>query len=344
MIFHGIWSVKRNQIEFISKETAYQFASPYQHLTLAQGKFISGADFCDWARHEKAMTNRFGTIARNRDSRPTKQTTTHCDCAGMDQNCWLKQESNSMKNATKNLLKAFDGHDTDGVRAALESGADACMPVRGKPPILWLLEEYTRSERLGDCLRLLFEWGAQLDDPELTPVLLNDSKAIREAAGHRPALLSHRTSLVSAFTSLHGVTLLHVAAEYGNLDAARALVQAGADVNAPAEVDENGLNGHTPLFHTVNSPHNRSQPIMQILLEAGARTDVRLAGLNWGKGYPWETTFFDVTPISFAQMGLMPQVHRNEQHIYSNIRKLLDFSGRQCPPLTNIPNRYLQPK
>src|SRR5262249_62346259 len=98
-----------------------------------------------------------------------------------------------------------------------------------------------------------------------------------------------------AFTSLAGVSLLHVAAEYGNFDVARALVEAGADVNARADVDEHGLNGHTPLFHTVNSIHNRSEPIMRMLLAAGARTDVRLAGVTWGKGYERETKVFDVT-------------------------------------------------
>jgi ankyrin repeat protein len=135
-----------------------------------------------------------------------------------------------------------------------------------------------------------------------------------------------------------------VAAEYGNLDAARALVEAGADVNASAAVDEHGLNGHTPLFHTVNSNRNRSEPIMRLLLAAGAKPDVRVAGITWGKGYEWETTFFDVTPISFAQMGLLPQVHRTERDIYANIRLLLAAAGRKVPPLDNVPNRYLQPK
>ena len=80
------------------------------------------------------------------------------------------------------------------------------------------------------------------------------------------------------------------------------------------------------------------------LLAAGAKPDVRVAGITWGKGYEWETTFFDVTPISFAQMGLLPQVHRNERDIYANIRLLLAAAGRKVPPLDNVPNRYLQPK
>lgn len=249
-----------------------------------------------------------------------------------------------MPDPTEVLLSAFDGHDVESIRAALDAGADPCSPIRGKPPIVWLLEEYTRSDRLPDCLRLLIGRGAVLPDPALAPVLCNDGPAVSEAIRSRPLLLQHRTTLTCAFTSLTGVSLLHVAAEYGNLDAARALLEAGADVNAMADIDNHGLNGHTPLFHTVNSSHNRSEPIMRLLLAAGAGTDVRLAGILWGEGYPWETAFFDVTPISYAQMGLMPQVHRRERDIYSNVQILLEASGRSVPPLRNVPNHYLQPK
>jgi ankyrin repeat protein len=249
-----------------------------------------------------------------------------------------------MSTPNEELLSAFDGHDAEGVRAALDAGADACSPIRGKLPVNWLLEEYTRSDRLGECLRLLLERGAVLDDPLVAPVLLDDRDAIKSASRATPSLLEHRTTLVSAFTSLAGASLLHVAAEYGNLGAARALIEAGADVNATSALDEHGQNGHTPLFHTVNSNANRSEPIMRLLLKSGARADVRLAGITWGKGYPWETTFFDVTPISYAQMGLLPQVHRSESDIYSNIRALLEAAGRKVPPLANVPNRYLRPK
>lgn len=246
--------------------------------------------------------------------------------------------------AEQALLSAFDGHDAEGVRAALRSGADAASPVRGKRPVYWLLEEYTRSDRLADCLRLLLDGGAVFDDPAVISVLLNDAEGVKAALSRDPSLLTHRTTLTSSFTSLAGVSLLHVAAEYGHLDAARALIESGMDVNATADVDEYGLNYHTPLFHTVNSNGNRSAPIMRLLLAAGARTDIRLKGVRWGKGYPWETIFFDVTPISYAQMGLLPQVTRRERDIYSNISELLEASGRTVPPLDNIPNRYLQPK
>ena len=119
------------------------------------------------------------------------------------------------------------------------------------------------------------------------------------------------------------------------------LIEAGADVNARAAVDDYGLDGHTPIFHTVNSAWNRSAPLMRILLDAGADPSIRLAGLRWGASMEWETTLFDVTPVSYAQFGLLPQVGRAERDIYDNIRRLLEAAKRPVPPLDNVPNRYL---
>jgi hypothetical protein len=175
-------------------------------------------------------------------------------------------------------------------------------------------------------------------------VLLNDVNSIRAVVEADPSLLDYRTTLRSAFASLENATLLHVAAEYGNRDAASTLIVLGANVNAKAGVDDYDLNGHTPLFHTVNSHANRSAPVMRLLVEARADCEFFVKGLDWGKGYPWETTFFDITPISFAQFGLLPQVHRQETDIYENVRYMLELSGRPVPPLENVPNRYLQPK
>lgn len=83
---------------------------------------------------------------------------------------------------------------------------------------------------------------------------------------------------------------------------------------------------------------------MRMLLGAGARTDIRVQGICWGKGFEWETTLFDVTPIAYAQFGLLPQVHRTESDIYANIKLLLEAAGRTVPPLENVPNRYLKPR
>ncbi len=241
------------------------------------------------------------------------------------------------------LLAAFELHSVEQVRSVIDAGLDPRLPVKDKTPVNSLLEMYSRGDDFPKCLRLLLDRGAVLDDPVVAPVLLNDGAALAAAIRATPSLLHHRTSMVSAFTPLRGASLLHVAAEFGNIDVARVLIDMGADVNATASADEYGLNGHTPIFHTVNSAHNRSAPILKMLLQARARSDIALRGITWGKGFDWETTVFDVTPVSYAQFGLLPQVHRTDRDIYDNIKLLLEAAGRTIPPLDNIPNKYLGP-
>ncbi len=238
--------------------------------------------------------------------------------------------------AADDLIGAFELHSVDQIRAILDSGFDVRAPIKGKSPVNWLLEMYTRSTAFPECLRLLLDRGAVLDDPAVESVLLDDAAAVKA----NPALAAHRTTLVSAFTPLVGATMLHVAAEYGASKVARTLIDMGADVNATAAIDEHGLNGHTPIFHTVNSIRNHAEPILHLLLAAGAKADVQLRGITWGKGFEWETTMFDVTPISYAQFGLLPQVHRREADVYAIVKRLLEASGRRAP-LKNVPNRYL---
>jgi ankyrin repeat protein len=242
------------------------------------------------------------------------------------------------------LLGEIEVHSVEGIRRILDNGFDVRALIDGKSLTTHLTEMYYRSDGFRDCLRLLLDRGAVLDDPRIGYVLLNDADALAEALRGDPSLIEHRTTMACAFTPLVGASLLHVAAEFGNLEAARVLLQMGADVNASAAVDGHGLNGHTPLFHTVNSNANRSAPLMRLLLDAGARVDVRLTGLTWGMDMEWETTVFDVTPISYAQLGLLPQMHREERDIYDNIRVLLETAGRRVPPLSNVPNRYLHPR
>jgi len=246
-----------------------------------------------------------------------------------------------LKEATRALFEAFDGHGAVGVRNALRAGADVHSLVDGKSPMEWLLEQYTRSDRLVDCLRWMLDAGAMFPEDCWGPVLLNDARGVERMVRENPEVLKHRVRLKSAFTSLDGASLLHLAAEYGNAEAVRGLLDAGMEVDNRAERTGEGFNGHTALFHTVNSNGNRSRNVMLLLLEAGARVDVRLEGLYWGRGFEWETLFFDVTPVSYAQLGLMPQVHRDEKAIYENIAELLRFGGRSMPELGNVPNRYL---
>lgn len=176
----------------------------------------------------------------------------------------------------RSFLGAVETHSVDELRAVFDAGLDPRATMQGKPLTTWLTEMYSRSNAFADCMRFLLERGATLDDPALAPVLLNDVAGLQAALAVDPNLLAHRTTLRSAFTPLDGhthdyATLLHVAAEFGHLEVVRVLLEAGADVNARAGFDADGLGGQTPLFHTVNSNKNRSAPVMELLLDAGAR-------------------------------------------------------------------------
>ena len=239
------------------------------------------------------------------------------------------------------LLEAFERHSPEGIRAALAAGAGAHAPIRGKAPVWWLVEMYTRSERFADCLRALRDAGASLDDPLLTALLLDDDDALRERLAADPREIGRRFELDCSYTSLRGATALHVCAEYNSVRCARALLTAGHDVDARADVDGEGVGGQTPLFHAVNSNGNHCRPVMELLVEAGASLDVRLTGVRWGQGFEWETLVLDVTPISYAQCGLYAQFHRREGDVYANLEYLTRKRNGASPVFPNVPNRYL---
>ena len=238
-------------------------------------------------------------------------------------------------------LGAFEGHSAQGIRTALAAGASPVERIKGKPPIDILIEMYTRSARFAECLRVMLDAGAVIDDPLLEAVLLDDVDALQRVVESSSSSPQRKLYLPCAYTSCKGVLALHVCAEYNSVACARALIEAGSDVNAQAEIDEAGLGGQTPVFHAVNSNQNYCRPVMELLVEAGADLDVRLNAVVWGESFPWETVVFDVTPISYAQCGLYRQFHRPEADVYSNIEYLYQKRYLTKPRILNVPNRYL---
>lgn len=70
--------------------------------------------------------------------------------------------------------------------------------------------------------------------------------------------------------------MLHVAAEFGIVEAARLLLDRGADVNARATVDEAGVGGQTALFHAVTQFGDAGLQVARLLVERGADLGVRV--------------------------------------------------------------------
>src|SRR5690606_169156 len=110
------------------------------------------------------------------------------------------------------------------------------------------------------------------------------------------------------------------------LSCAKVLVDYGADINTRAGIDENGFGGQTPIFHTVNQNSNNSYDMLNYLLFNSADLTLTVTGLIWGKSYEWETFIPAVNPVSYAMMGLLPQMHRNEKTISDIVSLLMKHS------------------
>jgi hypothetical protein len=239
------------------------------------------------------------------------------------------------------LLLGFETHSVELIRKAIAGGLEVNKSVEGKAPLDELIEMYFRSPAFSDCVACLVESGARFEDKTLLAVLLNDGQQLRDVLRQQPDELHRRLDLRCAFTPLIGATLLHVACEFGLSHSVAALLEAGADVEARARFDAWGFNGHTAIFHTVCQHANHGLAVMRLLLDHGARTDVRLSAITWGQSFPWATTIFDPTPVSYAQAGLFRQFQRDEIDVYRNIRLLMQAAKRPLPDDLNVPNAYL---
>lgn len=240
------------------------------------------------------------------------------------------------------LLDAFEVHSPEQIGAILAAGASPVALIKRKTPVASLIEGYLRSDRFSECLQILLDAGATMDDPLVEAVLLDDEGKLGDALESEGTRAVHRrVSVACAFTSCAGVTPLHLCAEFNSVRCAQRLIAAGADVNAAGDVDQHGFGGQTPIFHAVNSIHNYCRPMMELLVDAGADLDVRIKGLIWGADASWETLILDVTPLSYAQCGSYAQFHRRAEDVYGNLDYLYQHRFGTGLPRVNVPNMYL---
>lgn len=193
----------------------------------------------------------------------------------------------------------------------LEHGANPnCADPKRKYPgtaLDFVIGTYGRSHLLGECMDILIEAGCatRYDVPPVLNLLRNRLDLLSQQLDSDPSLVQHRFpeldfgSTGARRLKLHGATLLHVAAEYGNLEAARLLLDRGADVNAHAEVDESGVGGQTPIFHTVTQFYDWGLPVAQLLIDRGADLTVctKLPG-----HYERHDEIVECTPLAYARL------------------------------------------
>lgn len=240
------------------------------------------------------------------------------------------------------IIGDIECHDVDGINECFANGVSPNDLFKNQPLIYELTSEYARGPRFRECVKAFISHGLKFEDKALLAVLANDAAQLRELIVADKQLVSRRYSLRCAYTPLHEATLLHICAEFDHVACAEILFKHGADVNAAAGFDEFRFGGQTPIFHTVNQNNNASSEMMELLLDKNADLKITLNGLIWGKGYEWETLIPAVNPISYAMMGLLPQMHRSEQTISMIVSRLLKKSyGIDYTP-ANIPNKYLK--
>jgi hypothetical protein len=243
----------------------------------------------------------------------------------------------------RQMLHDIEVHSFEGICRYFEEGGHPNEVHDGIPLFTTMVEMYMRSPRFGQCVSAFIDYGLEFDDPALLAVLANDAYRLEEIVKADPGIV-HKTfsRFNNTFTPLAGATLLHYCAEYNHVQAAKVLVRYGADINAPAAVDENGFGRQTPIFHTVCQNLNNSEEMLHYLLGLSADLSMTVKGVIWGKGYEWETFIPAVNPISYAMLGLLPQMHRNPLAIAKTISLLMKhaYGIDYNPP--NVPNAYLK--
>ncbi len=149
----------------------------------------------------------------------------------------------------------------------------------------YLIAGYVRSlERLSACIDTLLLAGGETRycAPSVLALLRGQVDDLAKLIGEDPGLVNHHFPELDCGQTggrallLQGGTLLHVAAEYGNVAAATMLLDTGADVNARATVDETGIGGQTALFHAVTQFNDFGLPVAQLLIDRGADLTVRV--------------------------------------------------------------------
>ncbi|MEO7982620.1 MAG: ankyrin repeat domain-containing protein [Bacteroidota bacterium] len=233
-------------------------------------------------------------------------------------------------------------HSVEGIRECFLHGVNPNDIFNGHPLLYELTSEYTRSPRFKDCVKAFVDYGLQLPDTVLLSVFLDNAECLHQQLSRDKQAVTKKYSLRCAYTPLHEVTLLHICAEFNHRLSAEVLLYHGADINARAGMDENGFGGQTPIFHTVNQNGNHSAGMLEYLLAESADLSITVPGLIWGKGYAWETLIPSVNPISYAMMGMLPQMHRDEKTIANIVSRLLQQQYEIDYTPENIPCKYLK--
>jgi ankyrin repeat protein len=170
-----------------------------------------------------------------------------------------------------------------------------------------VIASYGRSPELGACIDSLIGAGGvtKYNVPPVLDLLRGRLDLLADHFDAEPALVnSSFPELDFGVTgarqlTLQGATLLHVAAEYGSVAAAKVLLDRGADVNARATISEQGIGGQTPIFHAVTQYSDWGLPVAQLLIERGADLSLRV---KLPGHYERADEIVECTPLAYAKL------------------------------------------
>jgi hypothetical protein len=219
--------------------------------------------------------------------------------------------------------------NVEGTALLLELGARLYDDDgRQLAPVDVVLETDSRSPaRKRRILELYEEHGFKYPDTAIMALHRGRLDLLEEHVRRDPGLLRRRFAFEEIFppdmgchnevlathgTPLGGTTLLHICADYDEIEIARWLLEQGMDVNERAAVDADGFGGHTALFSTVVSQPNSwmnhygrvpQAPFTRLLLDYAADVNVRASlrkELHPGYEIPGMYEYRDVTPVSWG--------------------------------------------
>ena len=213
-----------------------------------------------------------------------------------------------------------------GLALLLELGAELADEKGDQlAPVALLLETYSRyPEGKHRCLELAAAQGVNFPDTPVMAVHRGRVDLLEQHFRRDPSVITRNYSLPEIYplelgcgpdltyalhgTPLDGTTLLHICVEYDEIEIARWLIEHGADVNARADIDDDGFGGHTPLFGcVVNDSYlcgrQRDGALVRLLLDHGADPNTRASIRKLIHFIPDETMheYRNITPLTWGE-------------------------------------------